>query len=85
MKQKNLTMSCIANVSGLQIIILMRLSPQTHSLPEGLGYVHIGQVDRSELSAHIVNMASRKKLTKKMHQTWHDVRMPNSAHLAISI
>jgi hypothetical protein len=37
-------------------------------LPEGLGYVHIGQVGRSELSAHIlINnvMLIRKKLTRK--------------------
>ena len=70
MKQKNFTMSCIANVSWLQIIILMILSPQIHSesLPEGLGYVHTGQVDRSELSEHIhvVSMLIiRKKLSRK--------------------
>ena len=88
MKQKNFTVSCIVNVSGLQIIIFKRLSPQIHSLPEGLGYVHTGQVDRSELSAHIVSMLIRKKLTKKctkrgMLVCW----VPNSAvtHLAIAI
>ena len=86
MKQKNFTVNCIVNVSGLQIIILKRLSPQIHSLPEVLGYVLI-QVDRSELFAHIVSMLIRKKLTKKYTKHGMTVcRVPNSAvtHLAIN-
>ena len=81
MKQKNFTVSCIVNVFGLQIIILKRLSPQTHSLPEGLGYVHIGQVyvGRSELSAHILNVLFRKRLIRKCTKRGMTVcRVPNS-------
>ena len=69
MKQKNCILRCTAKESGLQIIISMRALPQIHSLPEGLGYVHIGQVlGRSELSALniIVNLLIiRKKLSTK--------------------
>ena len=62
MKQKNFPVSCTVKVSWLQAITCSRLSPQTHSLPEVLGYVQVG---RYELSAHIVNMSSGKKLTRK--------------------
>ena len=51
-RQKNSTVSCTVNVSELQMIASLRLFPQTHSLRGGLGYVHIGQVGRSELSAY---------------------------------
>jgi hypothetical protein len=65
MKQKNLAVTYTDNDSWLQITTSPRLFPQTHSLPGGLGYVHIGQVGRSELSAHVVNMLIRKRLTTK--------------------
>ena len=69
MKQKNGTLRFTAKESGLQIITLLRPPPQIHSLPEGLGYVHIGQVlGWSELSALniIVNLLIvRKKLSRK--------------------
>ena len=50
------------------MIASSRLSPQTHSLWGGLGYVHIGQVGRSELSAYIVHVLIRKKLTRKCNK-----------------
>ena len=86
-KQKNFTLSRTVKVSGLQIITSLR-SPQTHSLPEGLGYVHIGQVDRSELSAHIhvVSMLIRKKLTRKCTKRGMMVcRVPNSTVTLLAI
>ena len=44
------------------MIASLRLFPKTHSLQGGLGYVHIGQVGRSELSAYTAYM---KKPTRK--------------------
>jgi hypothetical protein len=69
MKQKNLPVRCTVNVSGLQLITSSKFFPQTHSLPEVLGCVHIGQVGSSELPAQnlILNsvMLIGKKLTRK--------------------